>query len=72
MDAAILLEGCRILREAVHRASFSRHTLHQHSNRHPTRERVRVNDHVRLHPALGERHIHSRPFLRTNALLAVP
>jgi len=72
LGAVILLERCRILREAMHRTSLPCHTLHQHPDRHPTRERVRVNDHVRLHPTLGKRHINSRPFLRTNTLLAVP
>lgn len=69
---AILLEGRGILCEAVHCARLSRHTFHQHSDCHPTRERVRVNDHVRLHPALRKRHIHRRPLLRTDTLLAVP
>ena len=70
-DAAISLEGCCILSETVHRASLPSHTLHQHPNCHSARERVWVDDHVGLHPALSERHIHCRPFLGTNALLTV-
>ena len=68
---AILLEGRRILREAMHCTCLPRHALHQHPNRHSTRKRVRVDDHVRLHPALRKWHIHRWPFLRTDALLTV-
>lgn len=28
-----------------------------------------IDDHIRLHPALGERHVDHRPLLRTDALL---
>ena len=67
-----LLEGRRVLREAVHRAGLAGHALHQHANRHAGRERVRVDDDVGLHPALRERHVDGGPLLRADAFLPVP
>ena len=61
-----------VLREALHGARLARHALDQHPDSHPTRERVRVDDHVRLDPALAERHVDGGPLLRAHALLAVP
>ena len=71
VSTAILLEGCRILRETVHCPGLPCHALHQHSDRHSTRERVRVDNHVRLHSAFRKWHIHRRPLLRTDTLLTV-
>ena len=56
----------------MHSARFTCHTLNQHANGHAGGESVRVDDHVGLHAALGERHVNGRPLLRANTLLSMP
>lgn len=66
-----VLERRRILSHSMHRSRLTRQTLDKHTNRHSTRERVRVDDDIGLHPALGEGHVDSRPLLGANTLLTV-
>ena len=66
-----ILERCRVLCQAVHSTSFASHTLDEHSDRHSTREGVRVNNNIRLNSTFAERHIDRGPFLRADPFLPV-
>jgi hypothetical protein len=64
-------ERCSFLSQTVHSTCLPGHTLNQHSDCHSTRERVRVDNNIRLNPTLTKRHIDGGPFLRTHTLLTV-
>lgn len=66
-----LLERCSVLGNTVQSPRLTSHTLNKHTDSHSRRESVRVDDNIRLHTALAERHVNRREFLRTYTLLTV-
>lgn len=66
-----LLERCSVLGNTVQSPRLTGHTLDKHTDSHSRRESVRVDNNIRLHTALAERHVNRGEFLRTYTLLTV-
>lgn len=67
----VVLKRMRLLKLSLQYACLGRHRLDKHTNRHSRRERMRIDDNVRLYSTLRERHIHLRPKNRHHALLTM-
>lgn len=60
------------LKHSMHCSTLPCHALDQHTNRHTTRECMRIDDNVRADATLTEWHINLWPQNRKDSLLAVP
>ena len=55
----------------MHGTGLSGDTLNEHPDGHSRRESMRVDDDIRLHAALAERHVDHGELLRTDSLLSM-